>query len=59
MISVHHFYDLNIPKTDVIKITNPDYGYKSYSYDIYNNVIKEINEVGNKTWVMLFVPRMP
>jgi RHS repeat-associated protein len=35
---------------NVIKITNPDYGYKSYSYDNYNNVIKEINEVGNKIY---------
>jgi RHS repeat-associated protein len=35
---------------NVIKITNPDYGYKSNTYDNYNNVIEEINEVGNKTF---------
>jgi RHS repeat-associated protein len=49
--TVYEYEQINEKSTgNVIKVTNPDYGYKSYFYDNYNNVIKEINEVGNKTF---------
>ena len=35
---------------NVIKVTNPDHGFKTYTYDKYNNAVVEVNEVGNKTF---------
>ncbi len=35
---------------NIIKVTNPDHGYKTYKYDKYNNVTEEVNEVGYRTF---------
>ena len=43
-------YEVDLATGNVIKVTNPDGGIKSYLYDKWNNVIEEINEIGSRTF---------